>query len=120
MNVEDIIMLDDYDIDYAALPDDTLGQLALCNELYIATSALSELSERNSTLVMPIAWQIIATEHGAGFVCVHLRFHMISKPRMNADEPLMPQGRFPIFLAAQKFPHRGIDSRRFAGRRCRF
>ncbi|MDM8549007.1 hypothetical protein QUF72_02970 [Desulfobacterales bacterium HSG2] len=64
MNVEDIMMLDDHDINYAALPDDILGQLALCNELYIATSALNELSERNPTLTVPVAWQIIATEHG--------------------------------------------------------
>jgi len=64
MNVEDIIMLDDYDVDYAVLPDDTLGRLALCNELYIATSALNELSVRNPTLTIPVAWQIIATEHG--------------------------------------------------------
>lgn len=64
MNIEDIIMLDDDDIDYAAFPDETLGQLALCNELYIATSALNELSVRNPTLTVPIAWQIIATKHG--------------------------------------------------------
>ena len=64
MNVEDIMMLDDHDIDYAVLPDDTLGQLVLCNELYIDTSALNELSERNPTLTVPVAWQIINTEHG--------------------------------------------------------
>ncbi|MDM8551645.1 hypothetical protein QUF72_16275 [Desulfobacterales bacterium HSG2] len=51
-------------IDYAALSDDVLGQLALGNELYIATSALSELSGRNPTLTVPVAWQIIATGHG--------------------------------------------------------
>jgi hypothetical protein len=64
MNIEDIMMLDDYDIDYTTLSDDVLGQLALGNELYIATSALNELSRRNPTLTVPIAWQIIATEHG--------------------------------------------------------
>ncbi len=64
MNAEEIMMSDDCDIDYSALPDDLLGQLALGNELYIATSALSELSVRNPILMVPIAWQIIATEHG--------------------------------------------------------
>ena len=54
MNVEDIMMLDDYDIDYTVLSDDVLGQLALGNELYIATSALNELSSRNPTLSVPI------------------------------------------------------------------
>ena len=64
MNVEDIMMLDEYDIDYTTLSDDVLGQLAVGNELYIATSALNELSSRNPTLTVPIAWQIIVTEHG--------------------------------------------------------
>lgn len=64
MNVEDIMMLDDDDIDYAALSDDMLEQLALCNEFYIATSALNELSGRNSILTVPVAWQIIADKHG--------------------------------------------------------
>ena len=54
----------------------------------------------------------------SAFICVHLRFHIISRPRMNADEPLML--RLLIFLPTQKFPHRGIDSRGFTGRRCRF
>ncbi|MDM8521427.1 hypothetical protein QUF64_15375 [Anaerolineales bacterium HSG6] len=64
MNVENIMMLDDYDIDYSALSDDILGQLALGNELYIATSALNELSRRNPAVIVPVAWQIIVTEHG--------------------------------------------------------
>lgn len=68
MNIEALIMLDDTDIDYTALSDETLGQLALENELYIATSALNELSSRNPTLIVPIAWQIIITEHGDYFL----------------------------------------------------
>lgn len=64
MNAEDIMMLDDDDIDYTDFPDDTLGKLALGNELYIATSALNELSGRHATLTVPVAWQIISAKHG--------------------------------------------------------
>lgn len=64
MNIEELMMLDEHDIDYADLPGDTLGKLALGNELYIATSALNELSKRDPNLIVPIAWQIVVTKHG--------------------------------------------------------
>jgi len=57
-------LMNDEDIDYSIIPEALLQELALGNELYIATSALVELWMRENSEVGPIAWEILSTSHG--------------------------------------------------------
>jgi len=57
-------LMNDEDIDYSIIPEAVLQELALGNELYIATSALVELWMRENSVVAPIAWKILSTSHG--------------------------------------------------------
>ncbi|NEO92922.1 MAG: hypothetical protein F6K56_22905 [Moorea sp. SIO3G5] len=59
-----VSIMNDEDIDYSVIPEAVLQELALDNELYIATSALVELWMRESSAVAPIAWEILSTSHG--------------------------------------------------------
>lgn len=63
MEINDLMMLTDEDIDYSSLSLDTLKELALGDELFIANSALG-LSERNSSIAASIAWGILLNLHG--------------------------------------------------------
>jgi hypothetical protein len=64
MSINELLMLTDDQIDYQSLPEDTLEQLALSDELFIATSALTELSIRNSPCAASVARQILSQAHG--------------------------------------------------------
>ncbi|NES18312.1 MAG: hypothetical protein F6K41_05125 [Symploca sp. SIO3E6] len=57
-------LMNDEDIDYSIIPEALLQELALGNELYIATSALVELWMRENSAVARIAWEILSTSHG--------------------------------------------------------
>jgi hypothetical protein len=59
MNLESLSLLNDSDIDYTSLTLKQLESLALGEELFIATSALSELYCRDQILAENIAWQIL-------------------------------------------------------------
>lgn len=50
-----VSLMNDEDIDYTLIPEAVLQELALGNELYIATSALVELWMRESYRITPFA-----------------------------------------------------------------
>lgn len=64
MNLESLTLLNDSDIDYTSLTLEQLESLALGEELFIATSALSELYCREQILAEKIAWQILENCYG--------------------------------------------------------
>lgn len=55
-----LLMMNDDDINYDHLSEDILATLALELEPYIASSALVELSARESTLLIPISQKILS------------------------------------------------------------
>jgi hypothetical protein len=59
-------LLLDSEIDYSELSDTILRKLALRNELFIATTALSTLHERKSSLAVPTSVEILEKSHGDG------------------------------------------------------
>jgi len=64
MRIDELLMLTDDQIEYHNLPDDILKELALSNELFIAASALTELSIRQSPGAASVAGEILAKSHG--------------------------------------------------------
>jgi len=64
MNINELLILTEDQIDYSSLPENTLEQLAFSDELFIATSALTELSMRNSPCAASVAWEILSHAHG--------------------------------------------------------
>ncbi len=64
MNSENIDFMTDNDIDYSNLSEDVLKQLALGDELFIATSALVELRIRKSASSAILAWEILSKSLG--------------------------------------------------------
>ncbi|BDA66615.1 hypothetical protein CAL7716_007810 [Calothrix sp. PCC 7716] len=64
MDINEFMMLTDEDIDYSSLSVDILKGLALGDELFIATSALGELSRRNSSVAVSTAWEILLNSRG--------------------------------------------------------
>ncbi len=64
MEIHELMMLTDNEIDYDSLSDDELKELALGDELFIATSALGELENRNSNLGAEVAWEILSNAKG--------------------------------------------------------
>lgn len=60
----DLSIMNDEDIDYEALPEEVLADLAFCGELYIATSSVLELSSRESKFVVPVTWKILSNSVG--------------------------------------------------------
>jgi hypothetical protein len=64
MNLESLTLLNDNEIDYSSLTLKQLESLALGEELFIATSALSELYCREQILAENIAWQILENFYG--------------------------------------------------------
>ena len=63
------MLLFNYDqIEYAALPDGTVGALALAEDLFIATSALAALARRKSRLAAPVAHRILDESRGDSFL----------------------------------------------------
>jgi hypothetical protein len=64
MEINELMMLTDDDIDYGDLPLDILEQLAFGDELFIATSALGELSRRDSSIAASVSWKILSCFQG--------------------------------------------------------
>ncbi|MBD2773835.1 hypothetical protein [Iningainema tapete] len=64
MEINELMMLTDQDIDYRSLSENTLKELALGDELFIATSALGELSRRKISITALIAWEILSKSRG--------------------------------------------------------
>lgn len=64
MEIHELMMLTDDEIDYDTLSDDELKELALGDELFIATSALGELENRKGNLGAEVAWEILSNAKG--------------------------------------------------------
>jgi len=64
INVNELLILTDDQIDYPSLSENMLEQLALSEELFIATSALTELSIRNSPCAASVAREILCQDRG--------------------------------------------------------
>jgi hypothetical protein len=64
MNSEYLDLMTDDDIDYTKLSEDVLQELALGDELFIATSALVELRLRKSAIAAIVAWEILSKSLG--------------------------------------------------------
>ena len=64
MTVNDLMMLTVNEIDYSSLSVETLKELALGDELFIATSAIGELANRDSNLGAEVAWEILSNSKG--------------------------------------------------------
>lgn len=64
MEVDELIMMSDNQIDYSSLSSDTLKTLALGDELFIATSAITELVNRKSSIAGTVAWEILSKSDG--------------------------------------------------------
>jgi hypothetical protein len=64
MSIDDLSMLGDDQIDYATLSDETLRELALGDDLFVANSALATLAIRHSKLAAPLACDILTKPHG--------------------------------------------------------
>jgi mRNA-degrading endonuclease RelE of RelBE toxin-antitoxin system len=64
MEIHELMMLTDDEIDYNTLSDDELKELALGDELFIATCALGELENRNGNLGADVAWEILSNSKG--------------------------------------------------------
>ena len=59
-----LTLMNDEEVDYETLPEKVLTELALGGELYMATSAVTELSIRQSEAIIPITWQILSNSAG--------------------------------------------------------
>lgn len=68
MNSENLDFMTDDDIDYSNLSEDVLKQLALGDELFIATSALVELRLRKNAIAAIIAWKILSKSLGDKYI----------------------------------------------------
>lgn len=64
MEMHELMMLTDNEINYENLSDDELKELALGDELFIATSALGELESRKSKKASNIACSILSNYKG--------------------------------------------------------
>lgn len=62
--LDELTLLGDQEIDYEQLCDDILAQLALGDDLFIANSALSELTIRKSIKTISVAQQILDESYG--------------------------------------------------------
>jgi len=92
--INELLILTDDQIDYQSLPEDTLKQLALNDELFIATSALTELSIRNSPCAASVAWEILSQAHGDHHLqarAVEVLFEVNRKQAMDWIEQQVPE-----------------------------
>ncbi|MBC6422752.1 MAG: hypothetical protein GDA43_15480 [Hormoscilla sp. SP5CHS1] len=64
MEIDEFYILTDDLIDYSSLSSDTLKELALGEELFIATSALAQLATINSSLAAAVAADILSHLRG--------------------------------------------------------
>ncbi len=68
MDINEILLLNHDQIDYASLLDETLKSLALSEDMFIATSALTELARRKSSLAASVAYNILDKSLGDSFL----------------------------------------------------
>lgn len=64
MNADELMMLTEHQIDFESLSIDILKNLALGDELFMATSALAELGYRDLQQAEIIAWKILSEQKG--------------------------------------------------------
>jgi len=64
MNADELMMLTEDQIDFESLSIDILKNLALGDELFMATSALAELGFRDQKQAEMIAWKILSGQKG--------------------------------------------------------
>ncbi len=68
MTRDELFLLTDADIEYDELSDETLKELALGDDLFVATSALTKLSIRESKMAGETAWKILSEALGDKFL----------------------------------------------------
>jgi hypothetical protein len=68
LSLDQLEMLSDHQIEYDTLTDDVLAHLARGHDLFVATSALTELSIRQSPLAVSIARDIVDKRLGDHFL----------------------------------------------------
>jgi hypothetical protein len=68
VDINEILLLNDDQVDYVALLNETLGALALAEDMFIATSALAELARRKSPLAASVARTILDESRGDSFL----------------------------------------------------
>lgn len=68
MNIDELMMLTEDQIDFELLSIDILKNLALGNELFIATSALAKLGYRDQKQAEMIAWTILSKQKGDSYL----------------------------------------------------
>lgn len=64
MEIDELMILTDDRIDYSSLSSDTLQELALGEELFLATSALVQLATINKSLAAAVAEDILSNSKG--------------------------------------------------------
>jgi len=64
MNADELMMLTEDQINFESLSIDILKNLALGDELFMATSALAELGFRDQEQAEMIAWKILSEQKG--------------------------------------------------------
>ena len=64
MNADELMMLTEDQIDFESLSIDILKNLALGDELFIATSALAKLEECDKEQAEIISWTILSKQKG--------------------------------------------------------
>lgn len=83
--IDELTLLGDEEIDYTSLTDDILSKLTLGDDLFIATSALSELASRRSPQVVPIAKEILCQSVGDRYLqaaAIESLFHLSPEQAM--------------------------------------
>ncbi|GEM_PF-3220036 len=94
MKIDDLLILTYDQIDYSSLPVDALEQLALSDELFTATSALTELSIRNSPSAASVAWEILSKALGDHFLqarALEVLFKMNRKKTLDFMRQQVPE-----------------------------
>lgn len=64
MEINELMMLTDNQIDYSGLSEAELKELALGDELFLATSALGELASKNKSIAANVAKVILSNSRG--------------------------------------------------------
>lgn len=64
MDINDLSILSDNQINYSSLSEEILAKLVFGDDLFVATSALSELSKRKSRRTGTLANEILLKKHG--------------------------------------------------------
>lgn len=91
MQITDLMMLNDDDIDYSSLSEDTLKALALGEELFMANSALVELAIRHRSLAAELAFKILENSLGDSYLKATALEIMVNNNREKAIELIQSQ-----------------------------